>query len=397
MYNGSMTVKAKGNNALHTPFNHARKAPQTAVKLKSTATSSLHASRPLGDKTPFPNRQYAPAQQLRTPKPQAAKLLLEVQDEAPEMLAQTPECLLLPSATRRRKSLRLPSAISKSLKTPATKGNYWDVSDGDLELSIGEGDSLGESVAGGDPALNTGAEEDDDIEYMPPKVPEQPWVPPFDMPDYKTLGRALLRVAHGERVDDSADVYYTQDIESQIDVPQLLTDSGAFELSTLEMYDTDDDDPFAAAERDIAAAKQSAVSKRTRTPSVGSNPQPDSRSGGTLARPDSRSSLQSHSALTPTPPTTHRVTRSSSIISIEKHSITSTATAGTNARRVQPARAASSRSTAAHTSLKPMVRSTSAKPATTTKLVEPIPKAVTATASQSDLPIVADMEFLFTF
>lgn len=48
------------------------------------------------------------------------------------------------------------------------------------------------------------------------------------MPDYKTLGRALLRVAHGERVDDSLDVFYAQDVEMHIDVPTLLIDSGAF-------------------------------------------------------------------------------------------------------------------------------------------------------------------------
>ena len=57
------------------------------------------------------------------------------------------------------------------------------------------------------------------------------------MPDYKTLGRTLLRGAHGDRVDDSADVYYAQDIQLCIDVPQLLQDSGAFELPSLESCD----------------------------------------------------------------------------------------------------------------------------------------------------------------
>lgn len=57
------------------------------------------------------------------------------------------------------------------------------------------------------------------------------------MPDYKHLGQALLRVAHGARIDDSADLYYSQDIESLIDVPQLLKDSGTFEPSTLELHD----------------------------------------------------------------------------------------------------------------------------------------------------------------
>jgi hypothetical protein len=66
---------------------------------------------------------------------------------------------------------------------------------------------------------------------------EQPWTPDFDMPDYKTIVPALLRVAHGERVDDTAEVYYAQDIEKMIDVPQLLRDSGAFDAPSLELPD----------------------------------------------------------------------------------------------------------------------------------------------------------------
>ena len=141
-----------------------------------------------------------------------------------------------------------------------TKGNHWDVSDGDLDL--GEGDSLGGAdVSGGELKLGgieIAKSEDDEIEYMPPKVPgespyrrrsllreqahlpvnvEQPWTPEFDMPDYKVLGRALFRVAHGERIDDTADQYYAQDIELQIDVQQLLVDSGAFTIPSLDLPD----------------------------------------------------------------------------------------------------------------------------------------------------------------
>lgn len=141
------------------------------------ATPSILVSRPLGDKTPFPNRQQPPAQQLRTPKPQATKLLLEVDDAGTKMLTQTPECLLLPSATRRRKSLRLPSAISKNLKTPATKGNHWDVSDGDVDLGAEDGDIHGDIDDGGPRSKTAGVDvqasesSDDEIEYMPPKLP----------------------------------------------------------------------------------------------------------------------------------------------------------------------------------------------------------------------------------
>lgn len=228
-------------------------------------TPSILVSRPLGDKTPFPNRQ-PPPQPLRTPKPQATKLLLEADAGAALTLPQTPECLLLPSATRRRKSLRLPSATSKNLKTPMTRGNHWDVSDGDMELDGEEGDSEldiggnGARATTGGVELGVREEEVDEIEYMPPKVPgrsrillpyalvalcpafdtlyldiEQPWTPPFDMPDYKTLGPALLRVAHGMQIDNSADTFYAQDIEAQLDIARLLQDSGALDTVKLDL------------------------------------------------------------------------------------------------------------------------------------------------------------------
>lgn len=153
----------------------ARKAPRTAIKVKSTATPSIFVSKPLGDKTPFPNRQQPLPQELRTPKPQAAKLLLEVNDAGINMLQHTPECLLLPSATRRRKGLRLPSTVSKTLKTPASKGNYWDVSDGDIDLGVEE--SQGDITEAGSRSNTAGVdvqlaeESEDEIEYMPPKLP----------------------------------------------------------------------------------------------------------------------------------------------------------------------------------------------------------------------------------
>ena len=145
--------------------------------MKGMGTPAILVSRPLGDKTPFPNRQQPPAQQLRTPKPQATKLLLEVDSADTQTLLHTPECLLLPSATRRRKSLRLPSAITKSLKTPATRGNHWDVSDGDVDLGAEE-DEHGDLEAENSQAKSTGVvsevaevDDDDEIEYMPPKMP----------------------------------------------------------------------------------------------------------------------------------------------------------------------------------------------------------------------------------
>ena len=110
--------------------------------------------RPLGDKTPFPNRQLS----LQTPAPQKGKFAkLGQLDPA---LAKTPGALLLPSA--RRKNLRLPRSASKKFTTPAQQGHHWDVSDGDLDADVSLGDE--EQVEELD-------EEIPEIEYMPPPVP----------------------------------------------------------------------------------------------------------------------------------------------------------------------------------------------------------------------------------
>lgn len=112
---------------------------------------TLLVTKPLGDKTPFPNRQ---SQALKTPAPQTAKLAkLSLYDES---LAKTPGNLLLSSA--RRKSMRLPR---EKFKTPNTQGLHWDVSEGDIQLDVGE---EVEDATIEEPDY-------DDIEYMPPKAP----------------------------------------------------------------------------------------------------------------------------------------------------------------------------------------------------------------------------------
>ena len=120
----------------------------------ATGKPTLLVTKPLGDKTPFPNRQ---SQALKTPAPQTAKLAkLSLYDES---LAKTPGNLLLPSA--RRKSIRLPRSASRKFQTPNAQGHHWDVSDGDVQLDVGE-----------EVEETTNEEPDyDEIEYMPPKVP----------------------------------------------------------------------------------------------------------------------------------------------------------------------------------------------------------------------------------
>lgn len=168
-YHGATTVKGKGG-VLRTPFRpssrtfaeivccfkehsflvDSKKGMQTVRAVKPTVV----ITRPLGDKTPFPNRQ---AQPLHTPAPQTAKIAkLALLDES---LAKTPGCLLLPSA--KRKSMRLPRSASKKFQTPHGQGRHWDVSDGEVEVDVSE--ELED--------VEVDEADYDEIEYMPPRVP----------------------------------------------------------------------------------------------------------------------------------------------------------------------------------------------------------------------------------
>ncbi|KAI0075662.1 hypothetical protein K474DRAFT_1708847 [Panus rudis PR-1116 ss-1] len=234
-YGVTMTVNRKAKSALHTPFRHPgsqQKHAQTAMK------PSFVISRPLGDKTPFPNRhQNAPP--LQTPAPRAGKMAkLSLLEAQPEMEPLMPINLLRPSSTR--KSLRSPRMSGGggnyyAFKTPITNGNHWDVSEGDIEVNV--------------PAETEDADlqidDYDEIEYMPPKVPEQPYEPCFSMPDYKHLGHAVLDLSHTCHLDDSADVRFAREIAQEIDSEQLLSSSGAFNTEYVALPELgDEDDPF---------------------------------------------------------------------------------------------------------------------------------------------------------
>lgn len=104
-------------------------------KLKETP-----AVRPLGDKTPFPNRT---ANQPLATGAKIAKPAL-------------PDGSLRPSSARTHE--RLPRSAGKAFETPITNGKHWDVSDIEIEVDV--------------PVANQSIEEEtfDEIEYMPPKV-----------------------------------------------------------------------------------------------------------------------------------------------------------------------------------------------------------------------------------
>ena len=127
----------------------------------------MSAARPLMDKTPFPNRVAGSnlGGAGKTPGPKGLKLSkLVLLAPAPEQSSLSPDVapLLRPSSTR--KSLR--GRLSGNFKTPLTKGNHWDVSPGDMEGVGGDTAEQAQETVG-----NEVVEDDDEIEYMPPKIP----------------------------------------------------------------------------------------------------------------------------------------------------------------------------------------------------------------------------------
>ncbi|KAF9227062.1 hypothetical protein BS17DRAFT_814006 [Gyrodon lividus] len=188
-----MTVIGKGSKVVqNTPFQ--LKTQQTDRVLKHPPGNQVGPSklkdtpavRPLGDKTPFPNR---------TATNQAILPAAGAKISKPALL----EGSLRPSSAR--KHVRLPGSASKSFETPVTGGHHWDVSDIDIEVDTA--------------AVNKSIEAEDygEIEYMPPKVDEIPYEPPFEMPNYREVGETLMTLIRSCAVEDDpptiADVSFT--------------------------------------------------------------------------------------------------------------------------------------------------------------------------------------------
>ena len=107
--------------------------------------------RPLGDKTPFANRQR---HLVQDPTPGPAKANLPVQDE--KLGLWTPGHALIPSSVR--KTVRGRHSSGPVFKTPETSGNHWDVMEGDVIAPVVP-ETQGEEVQ---------SEDYDEIEYMAP-------------------------------------------------------------------------------------------------------------------------------------------------------------------------------------------------------------------------------------
>ncbi|PBK89565.1 hypothetical protein ARMGADRAFT_935461 [Armillaria gallica] len=131
---GPATVHGKGKNTLlQTPFNGGKFNKEgTQGKLTTQAPS-----RPLVDKTPFPNRTGV---QFQTPY---------------AFNFASPDSVLRPSSLRRH--VRAPRSATKSFETPVNTGNPWQ-----CDVSIGSPEIVVQQLV---------LEDDlDEIEYMPPNT-----------------------------------------------------------------------------------------------------------------------------------------------------------------------------------------------------------------------------------
>ncbi|KAI0088052.1 hypothetical protein BDY19DRAFT_951692 [Irpex rosettiformis] len=351
VYRGQRTVNGKGKAV-------ALRTPQPPASLRKnglqTTKPTLVVTRPLGDKTPFPNRQ---AQALQTPAPQAAKLAkLALFDES---LAKTPGNLLLPSA--RRKSVRLPRSASKKFQTPQTQGNPWDVSDGDVHLDISQ--EIEEAAI---------EESDyDEVEYQPPKVPDQPFEPLFGLLDYKAVGKILLDLEYSGPRNNATERFYAADMESVIDKAELLKASGGLSWHGMELTELPDGSPFRRSPTpSVRAPSASSLRPRSRTSSekpVPTRVAPSrvAQSSTKPAPPVTRSSTRVLSTTAQNTTTHTRITRSTSARSADQTTQPTTARQTTTREPVAPAanrsttsvrtRAATTRSTVLPTIRPPSV------------------------------------------
>ncbi|KAJ8586117.1 hypothetical protein M405DRAFT_795972 [Rhizopogon salebrosus TDB-379] len=243
--------KAKKPALQHTPFHLNTSQPQKIWKDHDGATKSkgkapLAPSRPLGDKTPFPNCIANHATPLQVTKP---------------VFNVMPGALLRPSSAR--KHIRLPHSASKSFQTPVTGGNHWDVSDIDINPEVAV-------------VPNQLIEEDDcdEVEYMPPKLPELPYEPPFELPNYKEVGKTLLALTHSYLIEAvPPHATFTE-------FTTLVSDDKFFASDILSLPHLDDDSPFTRVSPTLKP--ESGV---TRAPSSWKNTVPlrTSRAASTIA------------------------------------------------------------------------------------------------------------------
>ncbi|KAF9478354.1 hypothetical protein BDN70DRAFT_836229 [Pholiota conissans] len=178
----AMTVNGKGKNAFpKTPFQ-----PSSVQPLGGKQRILMTTSRPLGDKTPLPNR-FGGNILFQTPLPGMSKL-------SKLNKGGTPDSVQRPSSMR--KHIKQPrNSGGKAFETPVNNGNPWDVSDGGIVIPEVQPETTVEDEG----------DDKDEIEYGPPNTLDLPYAPPFDfeLPDYKQVGKTLFQLAHSCYYDDA--------------------------------------------------------------------------------------------------------------------------------------------------------------------------------------------------
>ncbi|KAF8196535.1 hypothetical protein BJ912DRAFT_900319 [Pholiota molesta] len=189
----ALSVTGKGGKNANafpkTPFQ-----PSTVKPNAGKQRVLLTTTRPLGDKTPLPNR-FGGNVLFQTPLPGMAKLSKLNQNRGGgESESGTPDSAQRPSSMR--KHIKHPrNSGGKAFETPANRGNHWDVSDGDIVIPDVQPETIVEDEG----------DDMDEVEYGPPNTLDLPYEPPFDfqLPDYKEVGRTLFQLAHSCRYDDT--------------------------------------------------------------------------------------------------------------------------------------------------------------------------------------------------
>ncbi|KAH9986013.1 hypothetical protein BJV74DRAFT_845937 [Russula compacta] len=206
-----------------------KKPPKEAQLSKAVVTSVV---RPLGDKTPFTNRQRSG---ILDPTPGPAKANRSIRNGKLDFL--TLGHALLPSSAR--KTVRGRHSAGSVFETPVTSGNHWEVIEGDVIAPLA-------SEVQGEEAQ---PEDYDEIEYMPPTAIDPPYAPHFDVPDYKLMGIQLFDMMHSFPKDDATDRFYAAEKEN-IDDARLLEASGfsasPSQWNFFELAEDDDPSPLSS-------------------------------------------------------------------------------------------------------------------------------------------------------
>ncbi|CAE6483767.1 unnamed protein product [Rhizoctonia solani] len=212
-----------------------------------------------------------------------------------------------PKATARRPSaarLSIRTPRAGNFKTPDARGRpaHWDV--GDVGPGMDEHVQLSNDT---EVKVVEVEDEEDELEYMPPTAVVPDYQPPFDMPDLKAFGQAVISLTHSYWPKDEVDVLSTIQDEGIVDA--RFNQSSCHDLSIL---DPPEDNPFPVRNPPADSKKPET---RGRSASVSGR---GAASGTVRARPASVADVRTDTtsrapSRTSNRPTSTLLTRSSSI------------------------------------------------------------------------------------